>query len=184
MKFQIKSDGEYDKNKDKIYSDFLLKSKKNIPSVVWNHFSNDFFFHDGKILNIAITPYEAIIKIQAPNFKIFKTSDDFEFMIIEFVCEFKNIYFLDVENLNNMDYNYISSDMYFISSEIDTIPRIENIRKDGKSCNSLILRTNNDNGDDIMISLIFGELKIFPVEPLACEVIKNNKNLVVPEPLS
>ncbi len=184
MKFQVRECVGYDKEREKFYLAHLKKNKKKIPQVLWDYFSNDFFFHDGRILELVTAGSEVVIKLDAPNIKRFNEDGGFDFISAGFYCCFKEVYMFEIESLAGDSRKKPLSDMHFLYSEIDTAGALlRKLRRGGKNCNSLIIHTA-DCGGDFMIALVFGTVHVAPEEPLAYEFVKNNAGFEVPVPLA
>lgn len=183
MNFRIRSNNDDEKDivtKNEKYLNYLKKFDMNQNKDLWSFFTTD-FFHDGQILDIQFSTdiHNLALRIACPNIK----RNDNYIEPIRFTCLFEGVVGFQMEALKVDDYNDPLAenevDVLFLDSEINTlteeIEKYNNLYTD--EFFSIIIKTLPIQRD---FSVIFRALTVTPIEPLAFELIKHDKNFEIP----
>lgn len=182
MNFRIKSNNPNDKDlvkKNEKYLNYLKKFNMNQNRDLWSFFATD-FFHDGQIQNIQFSTdmRNLFFRIACPNIK--RNNNYIE--PIWFTCLFEGVVNFQMEVLKVDDHNnplVENENVLFLESEINTLTeeleKYNNIYKD--EFFSIIIKTLPIQRD---FSIIFRTLTVSPIEPVAFEIIKQDKNYEIP----
>jgi hypothetical protein len=181
MNFRIRSNND-DKDimlKNEKYLNYLKKFNMNQNKDLWSFFGTD-FFHDGQIQNFQFSTdmRNLSFKIACPNIK----HNNVYIEPIWFTCLFEGVVSFQMEVLKVDDYNNPlaeNEDVLFLESEINTLTeemeKYNNLYKD--EFFSIIIKTLPIQRD---FSIIFRALTVTPIEPLAFEIIKQDKKYEIP----
>ena len=167
-----------------LYKKHLDSLSDTLPKDLLRYFGTD-FFHDGVIESI---DFDSSMKnltmiIEATNIRN-KTTNSY-INGVKFKIYFKNVCCFDVKakrlnKLNNpLDENDLSHHVDFYMSEVGTLMNeIAGFSKNFKrKMQSLIIQTSPF---DRSISLIFEDVLVAPLEPLAFELIESSQNYNIP----
>jgi frataxin-like iron-binding protein CyaY len=187
MNFQIRSNDANDKDymaKFEEYQNYLKRFNMNEHRDLWSFFAAD-FFHDGRIegLQFSVDIQSMVFKVSCPNIKRNDVNSWSYIKPVWFTCKFEGVtYFqMEAQKIDEDNDPLLANEKYvrFLESEINTltekIEKYNNIYKD--EFFSIIIKTLPIQRD---FSLIFRTLKVTPIEPLAFEIIKQDKNYEIP----
>lgn len=186
MYFRIRSNDDVDEktvmNKYQEYGKFLNKFNKKENKDLWTFFETD-FFHDGQIkdLQFSINLQSLSFRVSCPNIK---RSNSMTFINpIWFTCKFEGVvnFQLEIQRLDdsNDPLSLNETKVLFLESEINTlteeIEKYNNLYDD--EFISIIIKTLPMERN---FSLVFNSLKVEPEEPLAFELVKQDKTFEIP----
>lgn len=189
MSFKIKAidadDPNFDKKEKKYYGHFK-KFNMNNNSDLWKFFGYD-FFHDGIINKISFEKglNKVLFDIYSPNIKYFRTQDEFEFINVDFCCTFNDVPYFNIEtpsrpNDNSVDY-FVFEEITFLSSEINSLEDLISAYSKAYDENfySLIIELLGDS-NKFYLKMVFSNLTVIPKEPLAFNLMLDNKKYEMP----
>jgi hypothetical protein len=183
MDFRIRKDADSPDYGDgeRSYKVHLQKIRRNLPPDLWRYFSVD-FFHDGLIEDIRLSSVTEMT-LWCPNIKLAAEPEKHSYLNGLFRCEFEDVVFVqycksadtstnaaDVRTTQKICFGYAE-----IDSLEETIRQSADIR--GRQYHSLIIQLRPFGTD---LSLVFANLRVRALEPLAFSVICSDPRYHVP----
>jgi hypothetical protein len=177
MGFRIRSESS-----NNAYLNHLEKYDKSNHTDLWRFFYWD-FFHDGIINEISFQngADEVIIDITCPNIKRKTGINDFEYVNVDFHCEFSDVVYLNFEKHKEKEENENddSGALSFLSSEINSLS--ERIG-DAEEYQSLIIEVMHSNGpgNSSYVEIVFRDVIVEAIESTAFELMLASRDFEVP----
>jgi hypothetical protein len=161
---------------ERVYAQFLCDRRATIPADLWRFFRTD-FFHDGRIESIGHSNDfgEVSLRILCPNIK--RTDGaDFEFVNALFDVQYLGVKSFLVESDDDRSTDTSRGSLTYSTCEIETATEVSDRCTDGAlQLHSLII-----DAEDAWLTLVFEDLRVDAVEPLAFDLICADRRFEVP----